>query len=160
MDVARHSDAFGDEAFVLTVEVEHLEAAVAPVGDNKLSLSRDALVNPQTVGAADLPSSVSRADDGANVSAILRVFVDETAAVAVTDEDVPRGEEGDVGGVPAVAVLVLARLLWVVDLPDDATIEVDFGHYLTVDIADVEELFPSLFSEIEAVSAARPFGAE
>lgn len=160
MDVARHSDAFGDEAFVLTIEVEHLEAAVAPVGDDELCLAGGALVDPETVRAANLSGSVSGADNRSDVSTIFRVFVDEATAVAVTDEDVPRGEEGDVGGVPAVAVLVLARLLWVVDLPDDATIEVGFGNYLSVDVTDVKEFFPALFPEVKAVGAARPFGAE
>ena len=160
VDVARHAHPFGDEAFVLAVKIEHLEAAVASIGDNELSLTRDALVNPKTVGAAHLSGSVSGADNGTNIGTVLGVFVDETAAVAVTDEDVPSGEKCDVGGVPAVSVSVLSRFLRVVQFPDDSTIKVGFGNYLSVDIADVEELFPSFFAEVEAVGAARPFGAE
>jgi hypothetical protein len=131
---------------VLAVKIEHLEAAVASIGDNELSLTRDALVNPKTVGAAHLSGSVTRANDGSDVSAIFRILVDETAAVAVTDEDVPRGEECNVGRVPDISVSVLTRLLREVQFPDDSTIKVGFGNYLSVDIADVEELFPSFFA--------------
>ena len=160
VDVARHSHTLGNEAFVLAVEVEHLEAAVATVGDDELSLSRGALVDPQAVGATDLPCVLSRTDDSADKFAVLGVLVNKATSVAVTDEDVSGGEKCDVGGVPAVSVSVLARLLRVVQFPDDSTIKVGFGNYLSVDIADVEELFPSFFAEVEAVGAARPFGAE
>ncbi len=160
VDVAGHPNALGNEAFVLAIKVEHLESPVTSVGDDELGLAGGALVDPQPVGAADLPGSVSGADNGTNIGTVLGVFMDETAAVAVTDEDVSGGEKCDVGGVPAVSVSVLARLLRVVQFPDDSTIKVGFGNYLSVDIADVEELFPSFFAEVEAVGAARPFGAE
>ena len=160
VDVAGHSHALGNEAFVLAVEVEHLEAAVSSVGDDDLGLARGALVYPQTMGATDLSCTVSGSDDGADEGAVLGVFVDEATTVSITDENVSRGEERDVCGVPAVSVSILAGLLWVVQFPDDSTIQVGFGNHLSVDIADVKELFPSLFTEVKAVGAAGPFGAE
>ena len=160
VDVARHAHSFGDEAFVLAVEIEDLESAVASVGDDELRLARGALVDPESVGAADLTGSVSGTDDGSDEDAVFGELVDVATAVAVSDEDVAGRKERDVGGVPAVAVAVLAGLLGVVEFPDDAAIEVGFGDNSAVDVADVEELFPSLFAEVEAVSSAGPFGAE
>ena len=104
--------------------------------------------------------TVSGTDDGSDEGAVFGELVDVATAVAVSDEDVAGKKERDVGGVPAVAVAVLAGLLGVVEFPDDAAIEVGFGDNSAVDVADVEELFPSLFAEVEAVGSAGPFGAE
>lgn len=108
VDVAREANAFGDEAFVLAVEVEHLQAAISTVGNYDLGLAGGALVDPEAMGAVNLADSGTWADDGSNVDAIFGVFVDVTTSIAVANEEVSGWEEGDVGGVPAVAVLVLA----------------------------------------------------
>ena len=158
VEVARLPHAFRDEADVLAVQREVLDASIGTIGDGEHGFMT-AIIQPKTVGAVDLARFASAATEGANPVCVFVVLVDPARAVSVRNIETTVWGEGDVGGNEGSARLVHARLFWSALHPNDFTIERCFGDFAVRDIAVIDELLVALLSDVDAMSSTFELGA-
>src|SRR5439155_20411788 len=112
VEMTRPSQIVVNEADVLTVEREVLEALITAVGDSDDGV-RPARVDPNAVRAIEFAGFLAFAAPGPHVFRFGVVLVDPTQAVAVRNVDVAVGRHGDVGWLILVFSFVSGAFVWV-----------------------------------------------
>ena len=77
-----------------------------------------------------------------------------TRPITIPNKEVTTRYECYVSRVPAIVTFVFSRFRWSRELPYQASIEVSLGNYATINIADVKELFRTLFPKIKTMSTS------